>query len=132
MTVVGGALHPVEVGAGREAFSSSGEDDDADVVIFIEGDAGGGEFGDQDFVKGVVAVGAVHPDRGDRAGEFDLQGLKGHGFVSEEFLFIGLGDFVWPPPFYVPLGRYPLGQEDGAPSLSRGGLGRGWVFVRFV
>ena len=56
----GGALHPVEVGAGREAFSSSGEDDDADVIVFVEGDAGGGEFGDEDFVEGVVAVSYTH------------------------------------------------------------------------
>jgi hypothetical protein len=93
--VVGGALHPVEVGAGREAFSSSGEDDDADVVVFVEGDAGGGEFGDQDFVEGVVEVGAVHPDRGDRAGEFDLQCLEGHGLSPRIFYLLvwGMLDF---------------------------------------
>ena len=93
--VVGGALHPVEVGAGREAFSSSGEDDDADVIVFVEGDAGGGEFGDEDFVEGVVEIGAVHPDRGDRAGEFDLQCLEGHGLSPRIFYLLvwGMLDF---------------------------------------
>ena len=48
--------------------AQTGEDDDADVLVIVEGDAGGGELGDQDFVEGIVHVWTVHPDCGDFAG----------------------------------------------------------------
>jgi hypothetical protein len=91
--VVGGALHPVEVGPGREALAAAGEDDDANVDILIECDTGGGDFGDEGFVEGIVAVGAVHPERGDRSAEFYLEGLEGHVgcLLNRYFCLIGVG-----------------------------------------
>ena len=73
--VVGGALHPVEVGAGAEALAAPGEHDDAHlVVVGIEGDAGGGQFGDQRVVEGIVPLGTVHPDRRDRGRSVRFRG----------------------------------------------------------
>jgi len=40
--------------------------------ILVEGDAGGGQFGDQGFVEGIVPIGAIHPDRRDPVGSFDF------------------------------------------------------------
>ncbi len=86
--VVGGALHPVEVGAGREAAAAAGEDDDADVLVAVEGDAGGRQLEDQVFVEGVVQFRPVHPDRRDRAVQFDFEG---HEHVSRSFIAVAGG-----------------------------------------
>ena len=75
----------------EKLFPSSRQNDDADVGILVKGDAGCGEFGDQGFVEGVMQVGPVHPDRGDRAGEFDFQGLEGHLGLSPADLLVFYG-----------------------------------------
>ena len=76
--VAGGALHPVQVSPGGKALAPPGQHDHPHRLIAFQGLESSGEFGDQGFIKSVVPVGTVHPDRRYAVLPFDFQSLK-HG-----------------------------------------------------
>ena len=68
-----GCFHPIQIGAGGEAFAATRQNHHPYRVVGVECAAGGGKIGDQLGIEGVVQLGAVHPQGGDRSGILDFK-----------------------------------------------------------
>ena len=78
VTVACGATHPVQIAAGGKTPAAASQHHDAHRLVRAQCAQAISDRGDQVFVKGVVLVGPIQPQRGNHAVAFDFDQSTHH------------------------------------------------------